>query len=184
MAITLVETRREIEDGDHVFRIYGVENDESAGAIALHLVTAEGYRHTERFYYKTKAGVDNPTALEMFSTFALAALNYPDDRVIEPEILLGKYVKCAVEHYEEKGYQDETKTYKKIKLGYKRYADGFEPDKKVSKIALTLSQSDIRPALASTKEAMARERRAHRAQARTTEATPVISQEVEDIFKA
>ena len=184
MAITLVDVRRDIEDGDHIFRIYGVENDESGGAVALHFVTADGYRHTERFYFRMKEGGVNTTAIELFSSYALPALNYPENKTIEPAELLNHYLVARIEHYDEPGYNDPTKTYRKIKMNYKRPASGFDTDNPNCQ-GLKLTQKDIKPALAATKEAMARARKAERQQAKASEPAPTtnISSEVEDLFK-
>lgn len=129
--IGLSETWSLIPKGVHVFQIVGASYKEAYGKLEITMKTARGQRHVERFGLAGKNGERNQGALNAFSYFARAALNDFDRQDVDPEELVGRYIRCTVDHEEVPGKDDPAKTYKFVRLTDKEPADGFdEPPRK------------------------------------------------------
>lgn len=133
-----------VPKGTHVFRIYGYQYDEEFGKLEIHMVTAKGHRHTERFGLLGKDGEPNEGAMNAFSFFAKTAMGdyFLDD--IEPADLLNHYVKAEVEHevLPHRTKPDKTVTF--VRLGDKEPAAGFEEE--AVPAALSLNMDSVKPA--------------------------------------
>ena len=115
-----------IPEGTYVFKITAVKWDEDFGKLELHLETANGYKHIERFSLLTEDGEVNEKANNAYSFFARTALNNPSLDEIEHNDLVGCYIKATVEHDKKPNRNDPAKTMTFVKLGDKEAASGFD----------------------------------------------------------
>ena len=123
--IGLVNTFSPIPEGTHVFKIVKVEYDDHFGKLAVHLETAAGKTHIERYQLLKANGAANEGALKAFSYFAHTALQDFTVEDIDPEDLVGHYFEADVTHESVPKRDDPTQTVTFVKLGDKRQADGF-----------------------------------------------------------
>lgn len=129
MALTLTPNNfKPIPEGTHVFKITKVEYKEQFGKIEVHLETAQGKKHIERYNIKNKNGEINNGALSAFSFFARIALQSPYVEEIEPADLVGKFISAVVEHQVVPSTSKPGETVTFIKLADKQQANGFEGD--------------------------------------------------------
>lgn len=127
--ITLTEGFTPIPKGIHVFQITDVIYKEDYGKIEVTMETVNGRKHTERFSIKKSNGELNEGAINAFSFFAKTAMNDTELKEIEPADMVGRYMRCEVDHeyVESKNNPDRTLTF--VRLGHKEPADGFDiPD--------------------------------------------------------
>ena len=82
-----------IPEGTYIFRIWDASYDEEFGKIEVKLVNAEGATHTERFSIKNNDDTFNEGAMNAFSYFAKTAMNDFSLEDIDPEELIGHYMK-------------------------------------------------------------------------------------------
>lgn len=115
-----------IPEGEYVFLIKAVEYDEDFGKLEISLATSRNIPHKERFSLKDKNGEYNEKALNAFSYFAKTALNDYSLEDIDPDDLVGHYIKAEVIHTETPSNKDPNKTVTFVNLGKKSPADGFE----------------------------------------------------------
>jgi len=161
-----------IPEGEYVFRIYDATYDENFGRIEIYLVTAQGQTLTERFSIKDDNDEMNNKALNAFSYFAKTAMNDFDMDDVDPEELVGHYIRAEVV------YKQGTKPMKNGKfgtfanLGDKSPADGF--DTEPCERAKTLSRAD--------RLAFAAKREAKKAVSATTPAQPQKSLDLDDLL--
>lgn len=135
-----------IPEGEYVFRIYDVEQNETFGKIIVKLVNAQGMTQIERFSLKNKNDEWNEGALNAFSYFAKNALNDFTREAVEPKELIDHYIRAEVVHSDPiPNRNDPSKTIVFANLGDKYPADGFdtEPVKK----ALTLGKTTKKPSI-------------------------------------
>lgn len=119
--IPLTEGFSPLPEGTYVFRVDKVDYKEAFGKLVITLVTQSGKKHAERFYLQNKDGGDNDGARSAFSFLAKTALNDFTATEIDPEDLLGYFIKAEISHEDTDG-----RTY--ARLGQKWPADGFEDD--------------------------------------------------------
>lgn len=86
-----------IPEGVHVFKIISAVYKEEFGKLEIKMQTKQGKIHTERFQL-TRNGNPNEGAYKAFSFFARTAMNDFSLEEIDHEDLVGKYIKCGVEH--------------------------------------------------------------------------------------
>lgn len=115
-----------IPEGEHVFKITKTKYDEDFGKMEIDMVTAKGEKHTERFSLIKDDGEINEGALNAFSYFAKTAMNNFNLDEIDHKDLVGKFIKCGVEHDVQPHNKDPKKTVTFIRLTDKEAADGFE----------------------------------------------------------
>lgn len=135
-----------IPEGEYVFRIYDIEQDETFGKIIVKLVNAQGMTQIERFSLKNQNDEWNEGALNAFSYFAKNALNDFTREDVEPKELIDHYIRAEVVHSDPiPNRKDPSKTIVFANLGDKSPADGFdtEPVKK----ALTLGKTTKKPSM-------------------------------------
>lgn len=126
-SIPLTSGFKIIDEGTYVFYIYQVEYDEQFGKMKIHLVTADGQTHVERFNLKNQDDTYNEGALNVFSYTAKAALNDFSREDIDPTELVGHYIRASVEHNQIEN-QTTGKTMTFANLSEKEPADGFETE--------------------------------------------------------
>ena len=124
--IGLTEGFSVIPKGTHVFQITEVNYKEDFGKLEVTMQTATGQKHTERFSLLTKGGEPNNGALAAFSYFAKVALNDFSLKEIDHNDLVGRYMRCEVDHDEVPSNRDPSKTVKFVRLGEKEPCDGFD----------------------------------------------------------
>lgn len=115
-----------IPEGIHVFQITKVDYDEDFGKLIVHMVTANGIKHQERFSLLDKNGEPNEKALNAFSYFAKMALNNNDLEEIDHNDLVGHFIRAEVVHTVMPSRNDPKKTVTFANLGDKSPADGFD----------------------------------------------------------
>ena len=117
-----------IPEGTHIFKIIEVSYKEEFGKLEVKMKTAKGQTHTERFNLMKQDGSMNEGACNAFSFFAKTALqDYMLDEIDHSD-LVGRYIKCSVEHDVQPSNKDPNKTVTFIRLGDKAPADGFDED--------------------------------------------------------
>lgn len=126
MAIKLSEGFSLIPVGTHVFQITEAVYKETFGKIEITLKTAKGQKHIERFSLVKSNGELNEGALNAFSFFAKTALNDFSATEIEPEDLVGHFIRCEVDHEKVESNKTPGKYVTFIRLGEKSPADGFD----------------------------------------------------------
>ena len=123
-------------EGKHVFRIYKVTYDETFGKLNVHLVTATGITHVERFSLMSNNGEMNDKACNAFSFFAKTALNNFALEEIDHTDLVGHYIGGEIVHTKQPSRNDPSKSVTFANMNDKWVAEGFDTEP-VSK-ALTL----------------------------------------------
>lgn len=115
-----------IPEGTHVFKITDVTYKEEFGKLEIKMQTAQGKTHTERYAFTKNNGETNDGALAAFSYMAKCALNDQDVDEIDPEDLMGHYIRATVVHDVLPSTKKEGETVTFIRLTDKEPADGFE----------------------------------------------------------
>lgn len=136
-------------EGVHIFRIYKVEYVQDFGKLTIHLVNAQGITHVERFSLINANGESNDRAYNAFSYFAKIALNNYALDSIDPQQLVGRYIKAEVVHTIVPSNKEAGKTMTFANLSNKWAADGFDTTP-VAK-ALTLGTETEQPAVVEPK---------------------------------
>lgn len=130
-------------EGVHIFRIYKVEYNQDFGKLNIYLVNAQGITHVERFSLINVSGTPNEKAYNAFSYFAKTALNDYTRTAIDPNDLVGHYIKAEVVHTIVPSNKEQGKTMTFANLSNKWQADGFDTTP-VAK-ALTLGTEQEQP---------------------------------------
>jgi hypothetical protein len=113
-------------EGEQVLKITSAEYDEDFGKAIFILANAKGQTCQERFSLMNQDGSPNEKALGAFSFFAKTALNDFDIEDVDPEELVGHYLKAEVIHNKVPSTKDPSKMMTFVNLGSKSPADGFE----------------------------------------------------------
>jgi hypothetical protein len=113
-------------EGEQVLKITSAEYDEDFGKATFTLVNAKGQTCQERFSLMNQDGSPNEKALGAFSFFAKTALNDFDIEDVDPEELVGHYLKAEVIHNKVPSTKDPSKMMTFVNLGSKSPADGFD----------------------------------------------------------
>ena len=115
-----------IPEGEQVLKITKAEYDEDFGKATFTLENAKGQTCQERFSLLNQDGSPNEKALGAFSFFAKTALNDFDIEDVDPEELVGHYLRAEVIHKKVPSNKDPNKTVTFTNLGDKSPADGFD----------------------------------------------------------
>ncbi len=117
-----------IPEGVTVFKVTEVEHKDDFGKIDCTLQTKDGQTHHEKFSYINNQGEINEGALKAFSYFARNCMNNFDIEEIDPEDLVGCYIKATVKHekYTAKSGKHEGKELTAVRLNDYSVALGFE----------------------------------------------------------
>ncbi len=126
--IALTEGFSPIPEGTHIFKITEVIYKEDFGKLEVKMKTAKGQTHTERFNLMKPDGSINDGAYNAFSFFAKTALQGYTLTEIDHNDLVGRYIRCSVEHDVQPSKKDPNKTVTFIRLGDKSPADGFDEE--------------------------------------------------------
>ena len=113
-------------EGVHIFRIYKVDYNQDFGKLTIYLVNAQGITHQERFSLINASGAPNEKAYNAFSYFAKTALKDSTLAAIDPNHLVGHYIKAEVVHTIVPSNKDAGKTITFANLSNKWQADGFD----------------------------------------------------------
>lgn len=87
-----------LPEGMYVFRVKSAEYKEQFGKLKLVFETKDGKTHTEQFNLLDDKGQPNEGAYNAFSYLARTLLDDFDRDEIDEQELVGRYVKCAIEH--------------------------------------------------------------------------------------
>ena len=113
-------------EGEQILKITKAEYDETFGKAIFTLENAKHQTCQERFSLLNADETPNEKALAAFSFFAKTALNNFDIEDVDPEELVGHYLKADVIHNKVPSTKDPTKMMTFVNLGDKSPADGFE----------------------------------------------------------
>ena len=113
-------------EGEQVLLITAAEYDEDFGKAIFTLANAKGHTCQERFSLLNQDGSPNEKALGAFSFFAKTAMNNFDLEDVDPEELVGHYLKAEVIHNKVPSTKDPSKMMTFVNLGSKSPANGFE----------------------------------------------------------
>ena len=113
-------------EGEQVLKITKAEYEEDFGKAIFTLENDKGQTCQERFSLLNQDGTPNEKALGAFSFFAKTAMNNFDMEDVDPEELVGHYLKAEVIHNKVPSTKDPSKMMTFVNLGSKSPADGFE----------------------------------------------------------
>ena len=113
-------------EGEQVLKITKAEYDEDFGKAIFTLENAKGQTCQERFGLLNQDGSPNEKALGAFSFFAKTALNNFDIEDVDPEELVGHYLRAEVIHNKVPSTKDPSKMMTFVNLGSTSPAAGFE----------------------------------------------------------
>lgn len=132
-----------VPEGTHIFRIYNVEYDPAFGKLVVHMITAQGITHRERFGLMKNNGEMNEGACNAFSFFAKTVLDNFGLEEIDHTDLINHYIKADVTHTQAPSTKEEGKTVTFLKL--ENYSVAKEFDTKPCEKALTLGTTPAAP---------------------------------------
>ena len=115
-----------MSEGEQVLKITAAEYDEEFGKAIFTLVNAKGQTLQERFSLLNLDNTPNEKALAAFGFFAKTALNNFDIEDVDPEELVGCYLKAEVIHNKVESKKEPGKMITFVNLGNKSPADGFD----------------------------------------------------------
>ena len=113
-------------EGKHIFKINQVDYDPDFGKLVVHMVNAQGIKHTERFSLMNANGEMNDKACNAFSFFAKTALNNFSLAEIDHNDLVNHYIGLEIVHTHSPSRNDPTKTVTFANAGNKWVATGFD----------------------------------------------------------
>lgn len=128
--IKLTEGFSIISEGTHTFKVEDVEYKEEFGKLEVKLVSENNQKHTERYSLIKADGSVNEGASNAFSFFAKTCMNDYTLENIDPQKLIGRYIKANVYHDEVPSNKDPNKTLKFAHLKDMEACDGFEGGEK------------------------------------------------------
>ena len=126
-------------EGEQVLKITKAEYDEDFGKAVFTLANAKGQTCMEQFSLLNQDNTPNEKALNAFSFFAKNAMNDFDMEDVDPEELVGHYIKAEVIHNKVPSTKDPTKMMTFVNLGNKSPASGFEGAPAAPKTGLDLA---------------------------------------------
>lgn len=85
-------------EGVYTFKIVEAKFDTQFQEVKLKLKTGEGYTDREQYSLINSDGTPNEAALGAFSYLARCAMDIPDLSDIDPEKLVGHFIKATVTH--------------------------------------------------------------------------------------
>lgn len=90
-------------EGEHILKITEAEYKEEFGKLRLTMQNKQGKRHFEQYQLFDKDGNPNDGACNAFSALARAAMRNNDMDDIDPDELVGKYLKGTISYREYEG---------------------------------------------------------------------------------
>jgi hypothetical protein len=149
--IKLASGYKPIPEGEHIFRIYGVDYEPTFGKLVIHMVNAQGMTLHERFSLLDNNNEPNTRAYNALSIFAKNALNNFKLDEIDHTDLIDRYIKCEIVHNVSPSTKEPGKTTTFVNTGKKYPADGF--DTEPVERALTLGKTPKEEAVSEEKPA-------------------------------
>ena len=128
MKIPIVDGFSIIPEGTYVFKITDVTYDETYGKLEVKMKTAKGQKYTERFSLKKSDDSYNDGALSAFSYFAKVAMNNFEMTDIDPNELVGHYMRAEITHQKVESNKNPGKFITFMNLGDKEPTDGFDEE--------------------------------------------------------
>ena len=113
-------------EGEQVLKITKAEYDEEFGKVIITLANAKGQTCQERFSLLNNDNTPNEKALGAFSFFAKTAMNDFDMEDVDPEELVGHYLRAEIIHNQAPSRKDPSKMTTFVNLGNKTPASGFD----------------------------------------------------------
>ena len=113
-------------EGIQVLKITKAEYDEDFGKAIFTLTNAKGQTCQERFSLLNQDNTPNEKALGAFSFFAKTAMNNFDLEDVDPEELVGHYIRAEVIHNKVESKKEPGKMMTFVNLGEKSPDDGFD----------------------------------------------------------
>lgn len=87
-----------LPEGEYVFQITSVDYKEKFGKLSIVLKTADGQSQTENYTLLGNGGKPNEGAYRAFSFLARAAMGDSSIQEVDPQHLIGKFIKGRIEH--------------------------------------------------------------------------------------
>ena len=119
-----------IGEGKQIFRIEEVNYDDQFGRMVIKMRTANGIRHEERFTLIGNDEQPNEKAMNAFSYFAKTATQNYENREIDTDELVGKYIGATVTQNKVPNRNNPEKTVTFANLSDYFEANGFEGEAK------------------------------------------------------
>lgn len=116
-----------LDEGVYIFKVDSVKYDEKFGKLTIKFVTKDGKTHSEQFGFLTDKGKPNDGAMNAFSFLAKTLLNDFDREEVDEEELVGRFVKCSIEHQVVEGNDGRVRTYAHLGKD-KTVAYGFDEE--------------------------------------------------------
>ena len=124
--ITMTGGFQTIPEGVQVLKIVDAQYDEDFGKAIFTLANAKGATCREQYSLLKQDGTPNEKALNAFSFFAKNAMNDFDMEDVDPNELVGHYIRAEIIHNKVPSTKDPTKMTTFVNLGNKSPADGFD----------------------------------------------------------
>ena len=113
-------------EGEQDLKITKAEYDEEFGKLVFTLANEKGQTCLERYSLLNQDNTPNEKAMSAFGFFAKTAMNDFDIEDVDPEELVGHYIKAEVIHKTVPSNQDPTQTKTFVNLGRKSPSSGFK----------------------------------------------------------
>lgn len=120
-----------ISEGWHVFKIDKVEYKAKFGKMNITLITQDGEKHFENYSLIDSKGNINEGANNAFSFFARTALDDFTVDEIDPDDLVGRYIRAEVVHNVVESTKKKGETVTFANLDGKEPATGFDDEDQV-----------------------------------------------------
>lgn len=117
---------QQIPEGEQVLKVTKAEYDAEFGKIIITLQNVKGLTCQERFSILNEDNTPNEKALNAFSFFAKTVMNNFEMEDVDPEELVGHYLRAEVIHNKVPSNKDPNKMMTFVNLGNKSPADGFD----------------------------------------------------------
>ena len=115
-----------IPEGEQVLKVTKAEYDAEFGKIIITLQNVKGLTCQERFSILNEDNTPNEKALGAFSFFAKTVMNNFEMEDVDPEELVGHYLRAEIIHNKVPSNKDPNKMMTFVNLGNKSPADGFD----------------------------------------------------------
>jgi hypothetical protein len=117
---------QQIPEGEQVLKVTKAEYDAEFGKIIITLQNVKGLTCQERFSILNQDNTPNEKALNAFSFFAKTVMNNFEMEDVDPEELVGHYLRAEIIHNQVPSNKDPNKMMTFVNLGNKTPADGFD----------------------------------------------------------
>lgn len=136
-----------IPEGTYVFKIVKIDYNEKFGNLTIHLETKDGGKHRESYRFVNDNGDVNSKAMNAFSYFARTAMNDMTLDSIEPQDLVGHFIKLTIVHRTSPKRDDPSKTSTFTNSTDKFPAEGWDDEEEEVE-----EEEEVKPAPAPKKD--------------------------------